>query len=326
MAQQVRGEFVVEDRGGVLVATLDGGPHSLFGVQVANQLDALVERADRDPNVHAVVFTGARTGRFVSHADVRWLQAEGAAVPELNRRAASAALRLARGVDRARALDPVVQKTPMRGVAQLDRLHNTFLRMNTSGVVFVAALNGSALGLGAEFAWACDLRIMADDEKYFIGQPEVLLGIMPGGGGSQRLPRLIGRHKALVAILEGKPFSPAQALANGAVDEVVPTEQVVSRAVEVAEYLGRRSKASIRAIKRSVYLGGSMTLPEGLHLERTEFLGVDQSAHGQQLMLQYLDDIESIGELPLYHDDTYERALESGSVPAVGANAVGVAR
>jgi enoyl-CoA hydratase/carnithine racemase len=318
MTQETRGELLIDDRGGVLVVTVDGGPHSLFGVQIATQLDALVERADRDPDIHAVVFTGARPGRFVSHADVRWLQAEGAAVPELNRHAASAALRLARGVDRARGLDPLVQKTPLRGVAQLDRLHATFLRMNTSGVIYVAALNGSALGLGAEFAWACDLRIMADDDEYFIGQPEVLLGIMPGGGGSQRLPRLIGSHRGLTAILEGKPFSPEQALANGAVDEIVPPNQLIARSVEVAEHFGRRSKASIRAIKKSVYLGAAMTLPEGLHLERTEFLGLDQSAHGQQLMLQYLDDTESVGELPLYYGDIYARSLESGSVPAVG--------
>jgi len=321
MTQQVRGDLVIEDRGAVLIARVDGGPHSLFGVQIANQLDALVTRADRDPNVHAVVFTGAREGRFVSHADVRWLQAEGAAVPKLSRPLASAALRLARSTDRARALDPVVQKTPLRGVAQLDRLHNTFLRMNASGVIFIAALNGSALGLGAEFAWACDLRIMADDETFFIGQPEVLLGIMPGGGGSQRLTRLIGTHQSLVAILEGKPFTPAQALANGAVDEVVPTKEVVSRAVEVGGYFGRRTKGSVKAIKRSVYFGGSMSLPEGLHVERTEFLGTDQSAKGQQLMLQYLDDIDTVGELPLYHEDTYARALESGTVPALAATA-----
>jgi enoyl-CoA hydratase/carnithine racemase len=326
MTQQVQGDLVIEDRGAVLVARVDGGPHSLFGIQIANQLDALVDRADRDPEVHAVVFTGAREGRFVSHADVRWLQAEGAAVPELHRRAASAALRVARRIDRARALDPVVQKTPLRGVAQLDRLHNTFLRMNASGVIFVAALNGSALGLGAEFAWACDLRIMADDESFFIGQPEVLLGIMPGGGGSQRLTRLIGTHRSLVAILEGKPFTPAQALANGAVDEVVPTEQVVSRAVEVAEYFGRRTKGSVEAIKRSVYFGGSMSLPEGLHMERTEFLGTDQSPRGQQLMLQYLADTELIGELPLYHGDTYDQALQSGTVPALGTNGAELTR
>lgn len=321
MTPQVRGDLVIEDRGPVLVARVDGGPHSLFGIQIAEQLEALVDRADRDPDIHAVVFTGARPGRFVSHADVRWLQAEGAAVPELSRRSASAALRLARGVDRARVLDPVVRKTPLRGVAQLDRLHATFLKMNASGVIFVAALNGSALGLGAEFAWACDLRIMADGD-FFIGQPEVLLGIMPGGGGSQRLTRLIGTHKSLVAILEGKPFTPAQALANGAVDELVAPEQVVTRAVEVGEYFGKRTKGSVEAIKRSVYFGGSLSLQEGLHVERTEFLGTDQSPQGQQLMLQYLADTESAGELPLYYGDTYERALAAGQVPALDATGI----
>src|SRR5690349_5410919 len=303
----------VEDRGAVLVVRVDGGPHSLFGVDIANQLDELVDRVDGDPSVHAVVFTGARAGRFVSHADVRWLQAEGAAVPELGRRGASAALRLARGVDRARIPEPLLQKTPMRGVAQLDRLHATFLRMNASGVIFVAALNGSALGLGAEFAWACDLRVMADGD-FFIGQPEVLLGIMPGGGGSQRLTRLIGTHKSLVAILEGKPFTPAQALANGAVDEIVPQEEVVARAIELAQYFGSRPKGAVAAIKRSVYFGGSMSLSEGLHVERTEFLIADQSKEAQDLMIEYLATTDATGELPLYDPDMYARALESGRV------------
>ncbi len=310
------GHLEIEDCGAVLLVRVDGGQHSLFGVEIASQLEELVDRVDRDPSVHAVVFTGARPGRFVSHADVRWLQEEGAAVPELSRRSASAALRLARGVDRARVPELVLQRTPLRGVAQLDRLHATFLKMNASGVIFVAALNGSALGLGAEFAWACDLRIMADGD-YFIGQPEVLLGIMPGGGGSQRLTRLIGTHRSLVAILEGKPFTPAQALANGAVDEVVAPDDVVTRATELAEYFGKRTKGSVEAIKRSVYFGGSMSLSEGLHIERTEFLGTDQSKDGQDLMLQYLADIESTGELPLYQPDTYAHALESGRVPAV---------
>ena len=310
--------FEIEDRGSVLIVRVDGGPHSLFGVEIAKQLEEFVDRVDRDPSVHAVVVTGARPDRFVSHADVRWLQEGGAAVPELSRRSASAALRLARGIDRARVPEPVVRRTPLREVAQLDRLHATFLKMNSSGVIFVAALNGSALGLGAEFAWACDLRVMADGD-YFIGQPEVLLGIMPGGGGSQRLTRLIGTHKSLVAILEGKPFTPAQALANGAVDEVVAPDAVVTRAAELAEYFGKRTKGAVEAIKRSVYFGGSISLSEGLHVERTEFLGTDQSKAGQELMRQYLADIESTGELPLYNPDTYAQALESGRVPAVGS-------
>ena len=181
MAHPEQGRLDVEDRGAVLIVRVDGGPRGLFGLDLAQQLEELVDRVDSDPGVRAVVFTGAHPERFVSHADVRWLQEGGAAVPALGRRGASAVVRMARGVDRARAVEPVVRRTPLRGALELDRLHATFLRMNSSGVIYVAALNGSALGLGAEFAWACDLRVMADGD-FFIGQPEILLGIMPGGG------------------------------------------------------------------------------------------------------------------------------------------------
>ena len=91
------GHLGIEDRGAILIVRVDGGQHSLFGLDIANELEELVDRVDRDPSVHAVVFTGARPGRFVSHADVRWLQEEGAAVPELGRRGASAVARMARG-------------------------------------------------------------------------------------------------------------------------------------------------------------------------------------------------------------------------------------
>src|SRR2546423_12300920 len=106
--------------------------------------------------------------------------------------------------------------TRLKSLLQLDRFHATFLKMNASGTIFVAALNGSALAIGAEFAWACDLRIMADGD-FVIGLSEVLLALIPGGGGSQRLTRLIGTRQSLAAILEGKPFTPAEALALGAV-------------------------------------------------------------------------------------------------------------
>jgi enoyl-CoA hydratase/carnithine racemase len=314
MAHEDKGRLEVEDRGAVLIVRVDGGPHGLFGLDIANQLEELVDRVDRDPSVHAVVLTGAHPERFVSHADVRWLQEGGAAVPALGRRGAAAVARVARIADRARVLEPVVRRTPLWGAVQQDRLHATFLRMNASGTIFIAALNGSALGLGAELAWACDLRVMADGE-FFIGHPEVLLGINPGGGGTQRLTRLIGTHRSLVAILEGKPFTPAEALANGAVDEVVPQDDVVRRATELAEHFGSRPKGAVAAVKRAVYFGGSMSLSEGLHVERTEFLIADQSKDAQDLMIDYLATTEATGELPLYNPDTYARALESGRVP-----------
>jgi enoyl-CoA hydratase/carnithine racemase len=313
MTEEDKGRLEVEDGGAVLIVRVDGGPHGLFGLDIANQLEALVRRVDRDPSVHAVVFTGAHPERFVSHADVRWLQEGGAAVPSLGPRGASAVVHMARGADRVRVLEPVLRRTPLWGAIELDRLHATFLRMNGSGVIFVAALNGSALGLGAEFAWACDLRVMAEGD-FFIGQPEVLLGIMPGGGGTQRLTRLIGTHRSLVAILDGRPFTPAEALLNGAVDEVVPPGDLVARATELAKHFGSRSKGLVAAIKKAVYFGGSMSLSEGLHVERSEFLMADQSKDGQDLMLDYLATTESTGELPLYNPDTYARALEAGRV------------
>ncbi len=217
-------------------------------------------------------------------------------------------------------MQSLLGKTPLWPAVQLERVHQTFLKMNRSGVIFVAALNGSALGLGAEFSWANDLRVMADGD-YFIGQPEILLGIMPGGGGTQRLTRLVGTHRSLVAILEGKPFTPAEALEIGAVDDVVPQDQVLDRAIELAEHFGTRTKGSVGAIKRAVYFGGSMSLTDGLHVERAEFLTTALSKVGQELMLDYMANTEAAGELPLYRPGVYDEVLQAGTTRGAGAAA-----
>jgi len=325
MAEELRGNVEIEDRGAVLLARIDGGPLGLFGNDIAEQLDALVDRADRDPAVQAVVFTGTHPDRFVSHAEVRWLQEGGATVPSLGVKGSSALAHVARGVNRAGGLQGALGKTPLWPAVQLERLHTTFLKMNRSGVVFIAALNGSALGLGAEFSWANDLRVMADGD-YVIGQPEILLGIMPGGGGSQRLPRLVGNHKALVAILSGKPFTPAEALEIGAVDDVVAPDAVLDRAIELATYLGARPKSSRAAIKRSVYFGASDTLEEGLHRERAEFLATALSDIGQELMLDYMANTDASGELPLYQPGVIEDVLKAGNTRGAGAPKVSSGR
>ncbi|NMO22885.1 enoyl-CoA hydratase/isomerase family protein [Pyxidicoccus fallax] len=292
--QATPSRFDIEAHGSTLVVRIDGGPLQLFGVDVALQLEALVERVDKDPDVRAVVFASTHPQRFMSHADVKWLQQGGADYV-------------------ARQKTGAPPPVPSEGYVGLDRLHAIFLRMNSIGVVFVAALEGQALGLGAEFAWACDLRVMADTDA-FIGQPEVLLGIMPGGGGSQRLTRLVGSHRSLVAILDGKPFTPAQALELGAVDAVVPKADVVARAIELAHHLGKRDKAAVGAIKRSVYFGGSLPLPDGIKLEAKEFLTLNVSENGQTLMLAYQRRTAELGELPLYAPGGYDAALRAGQV------------
>lgn len=308
------GRIEIEARGSVLIARLDGGPLGLFGEGTARDLLALMDRVESDPGIDAVVFTGTHPRRFVGHADVRWLQEGGKATPKLPRAAASAVVRAADFARRTPGLSAVTAMTPLEGAVELNRLHHTFLRMNRCGVIFIAALNGSALGLGSEFAQACDVRLMADGD-FFIGQPEVLLGFNPGGGGTQRLTRLVGAHQALLIMLEGRPLSPQQAQAIGYIDEVVPPEELLERAVARAQYLGSRPRGAREAIKRSVYLGGSDTLEEGMHVENTEFLKVLPTAEAQQLMLGYLAQADRIGDLPFYNPDTLAKTLATGRFP-----------
>ena len=307
------GHIDVENHGAVLVARIDGGPHALFDAALTKQLKELVDRADRDPNIHAVVFTGTHPDRFLSHSDVTWLQQGGVGFPPINTRMAGIVSPMARLINKVPIVRTLAGMTRLKTLLQLDSFHATFLKMNASGTIFVAALNGSALAVGAEFAWACDLRIMADGD-FVIGLSEVLLALTPGGGGSQRLPRLIGTQQSLVTILEGKPFTPAEALALGAIDEVVPQNKVLARAIERAEYLSLRSKQSIGAIKRSIYFGSSLSLEEGLQLEHAEFLVRDQSKEAQERMLAYIAATEATGELPLLNRETYARALSTGRV------------
>lgn len=311
--QRSSGRIIVEGESGILLARIDGGPHALFDAAITEELGQLVDRADRDPDVRAVVFTSTHPDRFLSHSDVAWLQKGGTGFPPINTRLARLAGRSARLINRLPVIRTLAAKTRLATLLQLDSFHASFLKMNSSGTVFIAAINGSALAVGAELAWACDLRIMADGD-HVIGLSEVLLALTPGGGGSQRLPRLIGRQQALVAILEGRAFTPAEALALGAIDEVVPQSQVVARAIERAEYLSLRSKKSLGAIKRSLYFGSAMSLEDGLQFEHGEFLVRDQSKAAQQRMLEYLAESEATGELPLMNRQTYAQALRLGRI------------
>ncbi|MGW0582902.1 enoyl-CoA hydratase/isomerase family protein, partial [Streptomyces sp. NPDC002920] len=109
MPYKDKGHLEIEDLGAVLVVRVDGGPHQVFGLDIADQLDRLVARVDRDPSIRAVVFTGAHPERFVSHAAVGWLQEEGAASPTVGRRGAAAVVRMAKHVDRLRFLGRVMR-------------------------------------------------------------------------------------------------------------------------------------------------------------------------------------------------------------------------
>jgi len=309
------GEVRVEQRGRVLVGTLDNPPHGLMDAGISAGLAALVERAERDDGVGAVVFTGAHPERFIAHYDVGELLEGARAGPPMRPRAVHASLRAVGAVRRVGAADRALERTPAAGLVMLERFHEMLLRMNRAGAVFIAALNGSAMGGGCELALSCDVRIMAAGD-HRIGQPEVLLGFPPGGGGTQRLVRMLGPSRALRLILEGTPLSPEEAAELGLVDEVLPADEVLDRALAVAERLAGRTKVAIGACKRAVYEGGSLPLAEGLRVERAEFLAAMSTAESQELMQAYLDAFARSGELPGYDPVAIERALATGRFTA----------
>jgi enoyl-CoA hydratase len=136
----------------------------------------------------------------------------------------------------------------------------------------VAAVAGYALGGGCELALACDYRIASD--RAVLGQPEVQLGIIPGGGGTQRLPRAVGASRAKELMITGRHVQAEEALRIGLVDEVVPNEQLLVRALELAASVAEGASTAQALVKRAVDEGTSLSLAEGLALEQRLFVDV----------------------------------------------------
>ncbi|MFH1087312.1 MAG: enoyl-CoA hydratase-related protein [Chloroflexota bacterium] len=129
----------------------------------------------------------------------------------------------------------------------------------------IAAVNGTALGGGLELALACDIRIAADNASF--GVPEVRLGLIPGWGGTQRLPRLIPLAKAAEMLLTGRPIDAQEAYRIGLVNKVVPPSQLMPAAMDMAQALCEPGPLAVRAAKQAMQQGMSMTLDEGLNVE-----------------------------------------------------------
>ena len=152
----------------------------------------------------------------------------------------------------------------------------------------IAAVSGYALGGGCELSMACDYRIAG--EKAVFGQPEVLLGIIPGGGGTQRLPRLVGSSRAKEIVMTGRQVKSDEALRIGLVDEVVPNDQLHERAFALAAEVARGALQAHAAMKRAIDEGMSSTLADGLLLERqlfTDVFATDDSQIGVKSFLEH---------------------------------------
>lgn len=219
----------------VATVTIQHPPVNALSPAVVKELGQAFAELAANTEVGAVVLTGAGPKIFVAGADIK-------AMSEMD---PAAAEQLARD-----------------GQAAIDQLASM-------PKLTICALNGLALGGGLELAMACDLRLAVDHAK--VGQPEINLGIIPGFGGTQRLPRIVGVGRAMEMLISGDPISAAQAKAYGLVNEVYSAEELMPAAMKLAQKAAAQAPVAVKLIKAAVYEGLAGTLAVGLDHEAKAF-------------------------------------------------------
>jgi len=199
------------------------------------ELSTALERVAADAAVRVVLLTGSGSKAFVAGADI-------AQVASLDESA---------------------------GRAYAERGQAVFRRIETSGKPVIAAINGFALGGGCELAMACTLRLAGDTAR--LGMPEAKLGLIPGFGGTQRLPRLVGRGAALKLLVTGAMIDAAEALRIGLVDEVVAAEELMPRAEAIALQIAQNAPIALSRVLLAVDEGLDLSLDEGIAEEARHF-------------------------------------------------------
>ena len=253
MAEYVK----VEQDERVAIVTLDHPPVNALSQQLLEELEAEYDRLDREDEVRAIVIRGEGEKAFVAGADITEFPALREQVEE------AAAGGSARGIQKLAA------------------------RMDAGRTPVVAAIHGYCLGGGLELAMACDIRIAAEDAQ--LGQPEIKLGLIPGGGGTQRLPRLVGHGRALYLNLTGDPISGAQAYEWGLVEKAVPREQLLDTALELAKTLSQRSPFAMGVIKELASETRDLPLSEGMRREAQGFMRCISSEDGAEGVVAFLE-------------------------------------
>jgi enoyl-CoA hydratase/carnithine racemase len=245
--------LLYEKKGAIAYVTLNR-PRVLNALnrQTWKELRTVFEDARDDPEIRGVILTGAGDKAFIAGADIGELTHVTAVEAE---------------------------RSSSYGQAVLDLIENL-------GKPVIAAVNGYALGGGCETAMACTIRVAAEHAKF--GQPEVTLGLVPGGGGTQRLPRLVGKGRALQLILSGAMIDAQEAYRIGLVNEVVPAGDLVTRAEAILKQIFANAPIAVKFSLEAVNRGLETNLAEGLSLEASLFglcAGTDDKAEGTSAFL-----------------------------------------
>ena len=234
MSDTAYANILVERRGAVGIVTLNR-PQALnaLNAQLARELGQALHAADDDPAIGCIVITGGEKA-FAAGADIK----------------------------------EMADKTYMQAYAE-DFITKGWERVAQCRKPVVAAVAGFALGGGCEVAMMCDIVIAADNARF--GQPEINLGTMPGAGGTQRLPRFIGKAKAMDLCLTGRMMDAAEAERLGLVSRIVPPDKLMDEALAVADKVASMSRPIAMMVKEAVNRAFETTLAEGVRFERRLF-------------------------------------------------------
>jgi enoyl-CoA hydratase len=249
------GTFVTtEQRDGVALVTIDNPPMNALSTALLEELEAELDALDSDNGVRAIVLRGGGEKAFVAGADIKEF-------PSLRESAGEGG--------------------SARGIQKLGH------RMDAARTPFVAAIRGYCLGGGLELAMCCDVRVCADNAT--LGQPEIALGLIPGGGGTQRLPRLVGHGRAMFLNLTGDFVDAQTAYAWGLVERVVSSAELEDEALALAGLIDSRSPHAVAVLRELARTSRDLPLEAGLAFERELFITAFGSADKTEGVAAFLE-------------------------------------
>jgi len=290
--------------GRVAILELDNPRGGFLTAHLQQELDRLTTELEVDPEVRVVVLTGKAPGTFVTHYSPFELNGIAKVVNGLSSDTAVAKLRnqttfmtrlvyrLSRFPKLFHWLDKRCQGTSLASLVLGARINGMQTRWQQSSTVYIAAINGYAMGGGCEMALACDFRLMARGDGV-IGLPESISGIIPGSGGTQRMARLLGAGKAVEMILTGAMLSADEAAEIGLVSRAVDADKLMDEIMALANQMAGQPPLSVQGVKRAVHRGINLPLDKGLAEEANHFMASIISRDAVALGERYLERLEA---------------------------------
>ena len=262
----------IEDNGNYVICYLSNPPTHTLTSSGVNEIHTFLDQIEKRDDLRVLAFTGDGENVFIKHYEVGEL----ANTAERN----------------------LETKKDKQDPRELHAFHTMLLRLRDLDAIVVAGINGNTAGGGCEFSLGCDLRIMADG-NFLIGLPETSVGILPGGGGTQRLSRLIGSSRALDLILHAQLLSPKEAFDLGIINKLVSQVSFNQELISYCEDLSNRAPIALQQVKKIIHQGLEMTLEESLLVEQKAFdvtMNSKDAARAMRALLNTQENIEDVSE------------------------------